>query len=97
MAADEGDRPGPPAAVAGELLELLARHGDVDRLAVAAGVDDGEELGGHDGEVVVLLVAVGAGAEVDLGDRVEAVAGVGVDERGDLDAVAGRDGQALDE
>ena len=33
-------------------------------------MDDGEELGGHDGEVVVLLVAVGAGTEVDLGDRI---------------------------
>lgn len=43
-------------------------------------MDDGEQLGGHDGEVVVALVPVGAGAEVDLGDRVETVAGVGVEE-----------------
>ena len=87
----ERDRASAPAAVSGELLELVGSHVDVERRTVAAGVDDREQLCGHDREIVVLLVAVGPRAQIDLRDRAEPVPRAGVDEAGDLDAVTGGD------
>src|SRR5699024_3898643 len=85
-----------PPTVTGVLLEDVCAHSGTLGPG-AAGAGDGEELGGHDGEVMILLVLVGPGAEVDLRDRVEAVATEGVDERGDLDAVPGGDRERLHE
>ena len=49
----------------------------------------GLDLGGHHAEVEQRLVGVRAAAEVDLGDRVEPVLTVDVEQRGHLHAVAG--------
>lgn len=60
-----------------------------------ARVDGVQDRGGHAAEGGGVLVAVGALAQVDLGDGVEAGGAVGVDEQARLDAVAGREGQGL--
>ena len=56
-----------------------------------------EHLGGHHAERVLGLLAVGAGAEVDLRQRVDAVRVDGVEEDGDLDAVPGGERQRLEQ
>jgi hypothetical protein len=73
---------------------VTAEHG----AAVTDSALDGGEYGvAHFAEGAEGLVAVVAHAEVAFGKSVEAAASQGVDEHGDLDAVASREGDGLKE
>ena len=93
-----GHRPGPPAHLAVLAVELLeGEPGDLAVRPAAAARRHREEFGRHHREVVVGLVPVCPRAEVDLCQRVQPVPRRGVEQRGQLHAVADRDAQRLDQ
>ena len=62
------NRPGAPANLTIFPFELLERDWHGRRLMPAAApFGDHQQFGRHDGQVMIGLVTVGAGAEVDLG------------------------------
>ena len=64
----ERHRTGAPAAVTGELLQLLGRHGDVRWPATPASVDDGEPSEGPSSETETDGGQSGDGADSGDGD-----------------------------
>jgi hypothetical protein len=75
----------------------VREHHRVAEAPTATSLGGGEHLDRHRGEVVEVLVHVGTPSEVHLGDRVETVALVGVEQGRHLDPVAHRHRQALEQ
>ena len=76
-------------ALGGELV-----HGVADGVEPEAPQRRGHHLGGHDPELLLRLAPVRPPAEVDLGQAGGPVAGEGIEQQGDLDAVADGEGDA---
>ena len=88
------NRPGHRAdrgAFPDELLEVRAFRHLAWPCAPARRHD--EQLRGHQGEIVVGLVLMGAGPQVDLGDGIQPALGGRVKQGGELDPVAHRDAE----
>src|SRR5580692_2796325 len=81
------------AALVPHKLLQLGLGGERVRTTRPSAAGHYHELGCHEGQVMIGLMPVGARAEVDLGDSIEPVAGHGVHQRRQFDAVADRDGQ----